>query len=88
MIVQKIFYQFLRFKKLLRFRFINENFLKLLVLTQVSMGVIITSVRPQLHITIIMKSVTVKGLTHNELTKGWVPLNIFTRVWIIIKNQT
>ena len=46
MIVQKIFYQFLRFKKTSTIRFINGFFLKLLVLTQVSMGVIITSVRP------------------------------------------
>ena len=46
MIVQKIFYQFLRFKNLLRFGLSMGIFLKLLVLTQVSMGVIITSVRP------------------------------------------
>ena len=48
MIVQKIFYQFLRSKQLLQFGLINGNILKLLVLTHVSMGVIITSVRPDL----------------------------------------
>ena len=44
--VQNIFYQFLRFQTNFTIWFINGNFLKLLVLTQVSMGVIITSVRP------------------------------------------
>ena len=47
LIVHKMFYQFLRLKKNYTIQFINEIFLKLLVLTQVSMGVIIiTSVRP------------------------------------------
>ena len=41
---KKYFYQFLRFKKLLRFSLSMRIFLKLLVLTHVSMGVIITSV--------------------------------------------
>ena len=37
-IVHKLFYQLLRFKKNFTIQIINENFLKLLVLTQVSMG--------------------------------------------------